>query len=199
MTNKEMAIEGLRAIADWMEVSRFDYDELDALVAYIVTGIINPPNLEYNPTGELTEAQKRGEKVFFRTHTNCGKKIKPKDRCYVCHPPPDFTNRNFEDVGSLSESDDSILIDTPQLNNLSSSSPFLHDGRAQTLEEIWTTYDPGDRHGITSDMTKDNLNDLVKFLRSIRDARYYTKYYSKEYEELLKEYYANNKYANYNK
>jgi len=73
------------------------------------------------------------------------------------------------------------------------------DGRAQTLEEIWTTYDPGDRHGITSDMTKDNLNDLVKFLRSIRDASYYTKYYSEEYEELLKEYYANNKYANYNK
>ena len=29
MTNKEMAIEGLRAIAHWMEVSRFDYNELD--------------------------------------------------------------------------------------------------------------------------------------------------------------------------
>ena len=191
--------DGMRFSTYLTRTEPYSYDELDALVAYIVTGIINPPNLVYNPAGMLTEAQKRGEKVFFRTHTNCGKEIKPKDRCYVCHPPPDFTNKNFENVGSLSESDDSIPFDTPQLNNLSSSSPFLHDGRAQTLEEIWTTYDPGDRHGITSDMTKDNLNDLVKFLRSIRDASYYTKYYSEEYEELLKEYYANNKYNNYNK
>jgi hypothetical protein len=28
MKNKETAIELLRAIANWMEVSRFDYDEL---------------------------------------------------------------------------------------------------------------------------------------------------------------------------
>jgi len=96
--------DGMRFSTYLTRTEPFDYDELDALVAYIVTGIINPPNLVYNATGELTEAQKRGEKIFFRIHTNCGKEIKPKDRCYVCHPPPDFTNKNFENVGSLSES-----------------------------------------------------------------------------------------------
>ncbi len=164
----------------------FDYDQLDALVAYIITGIKNPPNLRYNPTGELTPAQKRGEKIFFRTHTNTGKPIPPRDRCYFCHPPPYFTNMQLEDVGTLAETDDSIPFDTPDLIDLYLGAPYLHDGRAATLEEIWTKYGSEDRHGIVSDMTKDQLNDLVEFLKSIRDSRYYTRSYSEEYDSLLK-------------
>ena len=165
----------------------FNYDQLDALVAYIITGIKNPPNLRYNPTGELTDAQKRGEKIFFRTHTNTGKEIPPHDRCYVCHPPPYFTNQALEDVGTLSETDDSIPFDTPDLIDLFLGAPYLHDGRAVTLEEIWTKYGSEDRHGIVSDMTKDQLNDLVEYLKSIRDPHYYTRSYSEEYKSLLEQ------------
>lgn len=190
--------DGMRFSTFLTRTEPFNYSDLDALASYIMTGIKNPPNLMYNATGELTEAQKRGEKVFFRTHTNYGEEIPYKSRCYVCHPPPDFTDKLPENVGSLSETDDSIPFDTPQLNNLYNASPYLHDGRALTLEEIWTTYDPGDRHGITSDMTKDNLNDLVEFLKSIRDAQYYSKYYSDDYKPLLKELYKNNYYQNEN-
>ena len=163
----------------------FNYDDLDALVAYIITGIHNPPNLRYNPTGELTAAQKRGEKIFFRTHTNDGREIPLKDRCYTCHPPPYFTNRRLEDVGTLAETDDSIPFDTPDLVDLFLGAPYMHDGRAATLEEIWTKYGSEDRHGIVSDMTKDQLNDMVEFLKSIRDPRYYTRDYSEEYKPLL--------------
>ncbi len=186
--------DGMRFSTFLTRTEPFNFDDLDALASYIMTGIKNPPNLRYNPDGHLTPAQKRGEKVFFRTHTNCGKEIPYKSRCYVCHPPPDFTDKLLENVGSLSETDDSIPFDTPQLNNLFNAGPYLHDGRAQSLEEIWTTYDPGDRHGITSDMTKDQLNDLVEFLKSIRDAKYYSKYYSEEYKPLLKALYKHNYY-----
>ncbi len=164
----------------------FNYDDLDALVSYIMTGIKNPPNLMYNPTGELTPAQKRGEKIFFRTHTNYGKEIPYNDRCYVCHPPPYFTDRRLHDVGTLSETDDSIPFDTPDLIDLYLGSPYLHDGRAATMEEIWTKYGSEDRHGIVGDMTKDQLNDLVEYLKSIRDSRYYTIDYSEKYKDLLK-------------
>ncbi len=165
--------DGMRFSTFLTRTEPFNYNDLDALVAYIITGIKNPPNLRYNPNGELTEAQKRGKKVFYRTHTNCGKEIPPHNRCYTCHPPPDFTNKRFEDVGSLSETDDTIKFDTPQLNNLFNAAPYLHDGRAQTLEEIWTIYDGRDRHGVTSDMTKDQLNDMIEYLKSLRDAQYY--------------------------
>jgi YVTN family beta-propeller protein len=174
--------DGMRFSAVLTRTEPFDYNQLDALVAYIITGIKNPPNLRYNPKGILTDAQKRGEKIFFRTHTNCGKVIPERNRCYICHPPPDFTNKRLENVGSLAETDDSIPFDTPQLNNIYNAAPYLHDGRAVTLEEIWTTYDSGDYHGVTSDMTKDQLNDMVEYLKSLRDASYY----SNDYKKLLK-------------
>jgi cytochrome c peroxidase len=66
-----------------------------------------------------------------------------------------------------------MLFDAPQLNNIYESSPYLHDGRAATLEEIWTKYAHHDEHGAANDMMKDQLNDLVEYLKSLRDAKYY--------------------------
>jgi len=165
--------DGMRFSTILTRTEAFDYDELDALVAYIVTGIKNPPNLRYNPSGELTEAQKRGKKVFYRTHDNEGNEIPVGNRCATCHPPPYFTNLQMADVGTLSETDDPMLFDTPQLNNVYESSPYLHDGRANTLEEIWTKFNDNDEHGVGNDMLKDQLNDLVEYLKSLRDAKYY--------------------------
>ncbi len=165
--------DGMRFSTILTRTEAFNYDDLDALVAYILTGIKNPPNLRYNPTGDLTEAQKRGKKIFYRTHTNCGKPIPVENQCATCHPPPYFTNKTMVDVGTLSETDDPMLLDVPQLNNVYESAPYLHDGRAATLEELWTKFNDNDKHGVGNDMMKDQLNDLVEYLRSLRDAKYY--------------------------
>ena len=165
--------DGMRFSTILTRTEAFNYDDLDALVAYIVTGIKNPPNLRYNPTGDLTDAQKRGKKVFYRTHTNCGKEIPVENQCATCHPPPYFTNMKMADVGTLSDTDDPMLFDAPQLNNVYESAPYLHDGSAATLEELWTKFNDEDKHGVGNDMMKDQLNDLVEYLKSIRDAKYY--------------------------
>ena len=47
------------------------------------------------------------------------------------------------------------------------SAPYLHNGIAETLEEIWTRYNPNDEHGVTNDMTKDQLNDLIEYLKTL--------------------------------
>ncbi|NMC36985.1 MAG: beta-propeller fold lactonase family protein [Bacteroidales bacterium] len=151
----------------------FSYKELDALVAYIVTGVPYPPNLLYNPTGELNAMQLRGKALFERTHDNLGREIPEKNRCITCHPPPYFTNKNFEDVGSLLASDDSMLFDTPHLNNIYASPPYLHHGLALSLEEIWTKYAEEDTHGAVNDFTKIQLNELIEYLRSLRSPEYY--------------------------
>ena len=72
----------------------------------------------------------------------------------------------------LAKSDDSTLFDTPGLYNLFASAPYLHDGRAVTLEEIWTKYGTTDQHGFVNDLTKNQLNDLMDYLKSIRDPLY---------------------------
>ena len=167
--------DGMRFSTILTRTEAFDYDELDALVAYIMTGIKNPPNLRYNPEGDLTAAQKRGKKIFYRTHNNFGEEIPVENRCVTCHPPPYFTNMKMADVGTLSDTDDPMLFDAPQLNNVYESAPYLHDGRAATLEELWTTYNNEDKHGAGNDMLKDQLNDLVEYLKSLRDAKHYKK------------------------
>jgi cytochrome c peroxidase len=146
---------------------QFSYEDLDAITAYIKRGIKYPPNLMYNPHGQLTESQLRGKEIFNRSQDNSGNTIPEKDRCVTCHPPPLYTNLKATDVSTLAVSDDSILFDTPHLNNIYASAPYLHDGRAATLEEIWTIYGEDDKHGYVNDMTKMQLNDLIDYLKSI--------------------------------
>jgi YVTN family beta-propeller protein len=151
----------------------FDPDELNALVAFIFQKLENPPNEYQLPGGELTEAQKRGKAIFERTMTHDGKEIPEKGRCITCHPPPYFTDRLSANVGSGFETDTEKLFDTPKLNNIVDTPPYLHDGRAKTLEEIWTVYGGEDYHGYVNDLMKMELNDLVEYLRSIGPAHTY--------------------------
>ncbi len=145
----------------------FSGDNLDQLVAYIFRNIENPPNPYALPDGKLTDAQEKGREIFFRTRANDGKLIPPIDRCYTCHSGDKFTNRKLENVGSLSDTDSPSLFDTPSLNNVYESSPYLHDGRAKTLEEIWTIYGGNNKHGYVNDLSKMQLNELIEYLKSL--------------------------------
>lgn len=159
--------DGMRFSRFLTRTESFSYPDLDALVAYIKTGIKQPPNLMYNRTGELTESQLRGKTIFYRDVDNLGKVIPENNRCITCHTPPYYTNLKLADVGTLAATDDSTLFDTPHLNNIYASPPYLHDGRAETLEEIWTLYGKEDKHGRVNDLSKIQLNDLVGFLKTI--------------------------------
>jgi YVTN family beta-propeller protein len=164
--------DGMRFSTVLTRTEQFNYKDLDALTAYIITGIPYPPNLQYNPKGELTESQLRGKAMFERTKDNLGNIIPENNRCITCHTPPYYTNLKMAYVKTLAVTDDSMLFDTPHLNNIYASPPYLHDGRAATLEEIWTKYGTEDRHGRINDMTKNQLNDLVDYLKSLRAPAY---------------------------
>ena len=151
----------------------FPPEDLDALVAFMMRELTHPPNLYQLPDGELTPAQQRGKEFFERTVDNYGNPIPEDNRCITCHPPPNFTDRSMSDVGTIRETDDFLLLDAPNLNNIYESAPYLHDGSATTLEEIWTIHSEHDEHGAVNDMTKDNLNDLIEYLRCLGAERYY--------------------------
>ncbi|HLN54364.1 MAG TPA: beta-propeller fold lactonase family protein [Bacteroidales bacterium] len=164
--------DGMRFSTVLTRTEPFDYDELDAITAYILSGIPNPPNLMYNPSGKLTQSQLKGKEIFERTHDKKGNEIPSINRCVTCHPAPFFTNKQMVDVGTLAATDDSILFDVPHLNNVFASAPYLHDGRAATMEEIWTVYGKTEQHGAVNDLTKTELNELIDYLKSLRDPEY---------------------------
>ena len=164
---------GPRLAVFFTRIDPFTPDQVVALERYICT-IPRNPNRYRGVGGELTPAQRRGKSVFERTLTNGGATIPVGNRCSTCHPAPYFTNREQVFVGAGSELDTHDVFDVPHLNNIYESAPYLHDGRADTLEEIWTRFNPKDEHGVTNDMTKDQLNDLIEYLKTlvIRCANY---------------------------
>ena len=111
--------------------------------------------------GALTPSQERGKAIFFATTTPGGKEIPHERRCSTCHRPPLYSVRLSFDVGTDG------VFDTPHLLGIAASAPYLHDGRAQSLEELWTTYNPNDQHGVSSYMNKIQLNDLIDYLKTL--------------------------------
>jgi len=78
-----------------------------------------------------------------------------------------YTSRVQINVGTATRYDTIKEFDIPQLESIYMRAPYLHNGEAQTLEEIWTKFNPEDKHGITSDMDKLQLNDLIEFLKTL--------------------------------
>jgi YVTN family beta-propeller protein len=58
-------------------------------------------------------------------------------------------------------------FDVPHLNNVYNSAPYLHNGAASTLEEIWTRFNIYDWHGVTGDLTRRQFNDLIAYLEAM--------------------------------
>jgi YVTN family beta-propeller protein len=144
-----------------------NYDNLTlADLAIYIRSLPPRPNRWQNPGGELTGAQERGKVIFERDVDKFGKPIPLNNRCSYCHSGPKGTNQKLFDVGTRRTSDNPGLLKTPQLTNIAITGPYLHDGSARTLEEIWTIYNPEDKHGRTNDLTKDELNDLIEYLRT---------------------------------
>jgi YVTN family beta-propeller protein len=144
---------------------QYDNRTLADLAVYI-RNLPPRPNRWRLPHGELTPAQERGQALFTRTVDKFGKPISEYNRCSYCHSGPKGTNQKLFDVGTRKGTDNSGLLKSAPLTEIGLTAPYLHDGSARTLEEIWTVYNPDDKHGRTNDLTKDELNDLIEYLRT---------------------------------
>ena len=140
-------------------------DELKDLTAFLNS--LPPPRWERKRQEPLTPLQERGRKIFFATMTSEGKPIPRERQCHTCHRPPLFTNRLPSAIGTRGPRDPTDLFDTPHLLGVAQTAPYLHDGRAKTLEELWTTYQTNDLHGVSSYMNKHQLNELIEYLKTL--------------------------------
>ena len=146
---------GLRIAKFLFQSEGFNHDQLEDLVGFIKS-IALPPNRHLAADGQLTPLQERGREIFF------------KKNCDTCHTPEThYTAKISTDVGTASKYDTSGRFDIPQLDRVYERPPYLHNGEALSLEEIWTKYNASDKHGVTSDMSKEQLNDLIEYLKTL--------------------------------
>lgn len=115
---------------------------------------IPSPNLV---KGKLSKAAERGRKLFFDETVGCAD----------CHKPPLYTDLKLHDVGTRGRFDrPADKFDTPSLVEAWRSAPYLHDGRAATVREVTVMCNQGDQHGRTSQLGKEQIDDLVAFVLS---------------------------------
>jgi DNA-binding beta-propeller fold protein YncE len=159
--------DGPRFARVLMKTDPIPLAQLDELATFIEH---QPPTrtIPWSRVGKrLTPAEERGRKLFFAMQRTDGTPIPQALQCQTCHRPPLFTDRLLRSVGTQDASEPKGIFDTPHLIGIGASAPYLHDGRAKTLEEIWTTYQNDDKHGVSSYWSKEQLNDLVEYLKTL--------------------------------
>ena len=165
--NPDMPTEcGPRTEKYFFRSQSFGPQQLTDLVTFVFS-LPYRPNRYRSAGGELTPAQERGKTIFERTRYKNGQPIPEANQCGTCHNGPKYTNQKQFNVGTGRLTDRSPIVDVPQLPNVAYSAPYLHDGSARSLEEIWTVFNPKDTHGVSNDLTKDELNDLIEYLKAL--------------------------------
>ena len=138
-------------------------EALDAMAAYSNTHdfTLSP----YSKNG-LSSAAQRGRQLFFSKQTQCA----------TCHSGPFLTDSvpsetiTRHNVGTAVDNPGEKMgpeYDTPTLLGIYRTAPYLSHGKAQTLEEVLTTYNHDDQHGKTSQLSRQDIADLVEFLKAL--------------------------------
>ncbi|MBA7608364.1 hypothetical protein ES703_15541 [subsurface metagenome] len=77
-----------------------------------------------------------------------------------------YTDLQKYDVGTGKGLDKNRQFDTPTLIEVWRTAPYLYDGRAATMKEVLTKHNSGDKHGVTSNLTGNEIGDLAEFVLS---------------------------------
>jgi YVTN family beta-propeller protein len=96
-----------------------------------------------------------------------GKKLFTQAGCASCHSGEYFTDMQKYDVGTGDGADLGRPFDTPTLREVWRTAPYLYDGRAATLEDVFKRFNKNDRHGETSRLTKDELDALILYINGL--------------------------------
>lgn len=137
--------------------------DLDALAAYS-----NTHKFSLSPHGKsgLSETALRGKELFLSAETKCA----------TCHSGPYYTDSQptspfrKHNVGTGNDDPSETLgpeYDTPSLLGCYRTAPYLHHGRAATLEDVLTKCNPDNKHGKTSHLSEAQIADLIEFLKAL--------------------------------
>lgn len=148
-------ISGIRANAHVANRAGFKYiqfmelKEEDAACVDVYVASLKPVPSPYLVDGELSEKAKKGRKVFERL------------KCDACHSGPYYTDMKMHRIGEDIEFEQGW--DTPTLIEVWRTAPYLFDGRAATMEEVFGVY----KHGVDKKLSKTDLDALVEYVNSL--------------------------------
>ncbi len=145
-----------KSITSTMQGKPPSEDDKKSLIAYL-NSLREPPNPFRLAGGELSEAAKRGEKIFHSSEAACAD----------CHYGPHFTDGKIHDVGLGSDDDYYDGYNTPSLRGLYRKVRWLHNGRAKTLERVINDLHSPDKVAGHGKLSEQESADLIAYLKSL--------------------------------
>ena len=125
--------------------------QIGDIVAYLHTLDPPPPLMPKTTSTEDAALLKRGRAVF------------DAEGCARCHVPPlTYTSDRIVDVG-LEDERGGREFNPPSLRGVSQNERFLHDGRAHSLEALFSE----EGHQLERGLSDEDVAALVRFLRSL--------------------------------
>ncbi|MCD8265172.1 MAG: YVTN family beta-propeller repeat-containing protein [Tannerellaceae bacterium] len=135
--------------AGFKHIQFFDVDEESAACVDAYLKALQPVPSPYLVNGELSEKAKEGRKVF------------DKLKCGDCHSGPYYTDLKMHRIGDDIEFEKGW--DTPTLREVWRTAPYLFDGRAAAMEEVYEVH----KHGINRKVSKKEIEALSEYINSL--------------------------------
>ena len=106
-------------------------------------------------TATSVAAAQRGQALF-----------QGKARCARCHQGEHYTSSKNYDVKIEADDSPYLLWNPPSLRGVHDRGPYLHDGRANTLEDVLRFSHAPEKLGGQA-LTPEERRDLIEFLKSL--------------------------------
>ncbi len=117
---------------------------------------------------ENAAAIARGKAIFDSPDkADCARCHKPDLYFTASADPNDGSKAPLYDLGLGTRDEQGQKFDVPTLHEVWRTAPYLYDGRAKTLKDVLTVHNPEDYHGITQDLTEQELSDLEIYVLSL--------------------------------
>lgn len=148
-------ISGIRETAEWAVragfkfIQFFDITEEDAVCVDAYLKSLQPLPSPYLVNGELSDLAKEGRKIF------------EKLKCDECHSGTYYTDLKMHRIGEDIEFEKGW--DTPTLREVWRTAPYLFDGRANTMEEVFEVH----KHGIEKKVSRKEIKALTEYVNSL--------------------------------
>ena len=143
--NAELAVR-----AGFKFIQFFDIDEESAACVDAYLKALRPVPSPYLVDGQLSKKAVEGRKVF------------EKLKCGACHSGPYFTDMKMHRIGENVEFEKGW--DTPTLIEVWRTAPYLFNGSAATLEEVFTKY----KHGVEKQkVSPKEIEALTEYVNSL--------------------------------
>ncbi|PQO46409.1 hypothetical protein C5Y93_10540 [Blastopirellula marina] len=144
-----LAAQAHKSVEQTMHGPDLSEEDAEALSAYMASLPLPPPIDQLQETRDLA-AIAHGRQIFLRNN------------CIKCHAPPTYTSPELYDVG-MEDKEHNREFNPPSLRGIGHRKTFFHDASATSLRDVFEI----EGHQLAEDLSDDQLDDLIKFLRSL--------------------------------